>query len=190
MFSKAVKKVGCFLFYKILYHNQFGYFTLASDSYYIKMLSFGKHIPENISYEERNTPYPEVLELAAQQLMDYLDGNTNTFTVPLAPDGSDFCKTVWNALLQIPYGETRTYGQIAQTIGRPGAARAVGRACHQNPIGILIPCHRVIGSCGALTGFVGGLALKQSLLQLERCHMEHCHAFRDTMKQSTEKSEE
>lgn len=172
------------MFYRILYHKGFGDFTIFSDSYYIKMLSFGKCIPENILREERNAPNPEVLYLAARQLMDYLDGNTSKFTVPLAPDGSDFCKSVWNALLQIPYGETRTYGQIAQTIGHPGAARAVGRACHQNPIGILIPCHRVIGSRGALTGFAGGLALKQSLLQLEQCHIERCHAFHNTMNES------
>lgn len=178
------------MFHRILYHNRFGNFTISSDSYYIKMLSFGKHIPENISYEERNAPDPEVLELAARQLMDYLDGNTSTFTVPLAPDGSDFCKAVWNALLQIPYGETRTYGQIAQTIGHPGAARAVGRACHQNPIGILIPCHRVIGSRGALTGFAGGLALKQSLLHLEQCHIERCHAFHNAMNESVKNWDE
>lgn len=153
------------MFYKILYHNGFGYFTLTSDSYYIKTLSFGKHIPENISSE---APEPAILTEAARQLQAYLDGSGCGFSVPIAPDGSDFCQTVWNALCQIPYGETRTYGQIAQTIGRPGAARAVGRACHQNPIGILIPCHRVIGRDGALTGFAGGLPLKQKLLELER----------------------
>ena len=90
------------------------------------------------------------------------------FDVPLAPEGTAFQRDVWNALLRIPYGETTTYGQLAQTIGRPSAVRAVGAANGQNPIPIIIPCHRVIGSDGRLVGFGGGLNVKRFLLALER----------------------
>ena len=81
--------------------------------------------------------------------------------------GTEFQKSVWAALVRIPYGQTRTYGQIAADIGRPKAARAVGMACNQNPVWIAIPCHRVLGRNGALTGYAGGLDLKQKLLELE-----------------------
>lgn len=151
------------MFYQILYHPVYGSFTLASDEYYIKMLRFGKQIPEN----NLCTATPEVLRQALQQLQQYLDGMRRLFTVPVAPDGTDFSQRVWQALLDIPYGETRSYGQIASALGMPGGARAVGNACGKNPIGILIPCHRVIGSNGALTGFAGGIHRKQQLLELE-----------------------
>ena len=84
--------------------------------------------------------------------------------------GTDFQKSVWHALQQIPYAQVRTYGQIAQALGRPGAARAVGQACNRNPLWIVIPCHRVIGKNSALTGYAGGIALKQELLELEQKH--------------------
>lgn len=86
----------------------------------------------------------------------------------MKPAGTPFQLAVWNQLLQIPYGETRTYGQIAAAIGKPGAARAVGMACNRNPLWIAIPCHRVVGSNHALTGYAGGLDMKQALLTLEQ----------------------
>ena len=89
------------------------------------------------------------------------------FDLPLAPEGTKFQKAVWNALLQIPYGQVSTYGKLAAQVGSPKAARAVGGACHNNPIAILIPCHRAIGANGSLTGFGGGLPLKHWLLELE-----------------------
>jgi len=91
-----------------------------------------------------------------------------TFDVPIALNGTPFQLSVWNALLQIPYGETRTYGEIAAMIGNPKASRAVGMACNRNPIWILVPCHRVVGKNGALTGFEGGLDVKKALLDLEQ----------------------
>ena len=101
------------------------------------------------------------------QLEEYFTGARKTFDLPLAPGGTPFQQAVWQALTAIPWGETRSYGQIAREIGRPGAARAVGMANHRNPLPILIPCHRVIGAGGRLVGYAGGLELKQALLRLE-----------------------
>ena len=104
---------------------------------------------------------------AAGQLDAYFAGERTTFDLPLAPRGSDFQRRVWAALQEIPYGETESYGQLAEHIGSPGGARAVGLANGRNPIGIVIPCHRVIGSGGSLTGYGGGLERKKQLLDLE-----------------------
>lgn len=104
---------------------------------------------------------------AAEELEEYFAGKRQTFTVPLSPHGTDFQQSVWEALRAIPYGETRTYGEIAAAAGRPRAARAVGMANHDNPLLIFIPCHRVVGKNGALTGFACGLEVKRRLLELE-----------------------
>jgi methylated-DNA-[protein]-cysteine S-methyltransferase len=108
-----------------------------------------------------------ILVAAEQQLHAYFAGTLIAFTVPLDFQGTDFQKSVWAALLTIPFGETRSYGEIARQIGRPSASRAVGAANGRNPISIIAPCHRVIGSNGALTGFAGGLEAKASLLAIE-----------------------
>lgn len=113
----------------------------------------------------RETP---VLAQTQKQLEEYFSGNRTVFSIPLAPQGTVFQKQVWKELQKIPYGETRTYGQIAAAVGNPKASRAVGMANHNNPIMILIPCHRVIGSNGKLTGYAGGLDKKEFLLQLEK----------------------
>ena len=102
-----------------------------------------------------------------QQLNEYFSGRRRTFDVPLRPAGSSFEQQVWNRLLDIPYGDTTSYGAIATALGLINGARAVGRANGANPIPILIPCHRVIGSDGKLTGYGGGLPLKRALLELE-----------------------
>ena len=101
------------------------------------------------------------------QLREYFSGNRRTFDVPLAPRGTPFQLAVWNALLEIPYGDTTTYAELAHRIGRPSAVRAVGAANGANPIPVIIPCHRVIGSNGTLTGYGGGIERKQWLLALE-----------------------
>jgi methylated-DNA-[protein]-cysteine S-methyltransferase len=113
-----------------------------------------------------STGHP-VLALASRQLVEYFKQQRRTFEVPLAFTGTEFQLAVWRTLITIPYGETRTYGEIARQIGYPTAARAVGAANGRNPISIIAPCHRVIGSSGALTGFAGGLAAKRILLELE-----------------------
>jgi O-6-methylguanine DNA methyltransferase len=102
------------------------------------------------------------------QLHDYLEGDRTQFEVPLDLRGTEFQCDAWNALRGIPYGRTRSYGEIAREIGRPRASRAVGQALAANPIPIVIPCHRVVGTTGSLTGFGGGLPLKERLLSLER----------------------
>jgi len=107
------------------------------------------------------------LKPAVDQLEAYFCGALSSFDVPLAPEGTEFQHQVWAALLQVPFGETRTYGQIAKAIGQPKAARAVGLANNQNPLPILVPCHRVVGAKGALTGYGGGLQRKKWLLQHE-----------------------
>ena len=104
---------------------------------------------------------------AAQQLQEYFSGARESFSIGLSPTGTDFQRSVWSALREIPYGQTRTYKQIAEVVGRPRAVRAVGAANGANPLPILVPCHRVIGASGSLTGFGGGLAAKSYLLGLE-----------------------
>lgn len=108
-----------------------------------------------------------VLAATERQLHAYFAGTLTRFDLPLDFRGTDFQKSVWLALLTIPFGETRSYGEIARQIGRPSASRAVGAANGRNPISIIAPCHRVVGSNGALTGFAGGLAAKALLLDLE-----------------------
>lgn len=103
-----------------------------------------------------------------QQLHEYFDGSRRRFEIPMAFAGTDFQRKVWQALLEIPYGETRSYRSIAERIGHVNAVRAVGAANGRNPISIIAPCHRVIGSSGNLTGFAGGLDVKARLLELER----------------------
>ena len=113
-------------------------------------------------------PDHPVLREADRQLAAYFAGQLRAFSLPLRFAGTEFQKSVWQALLTIPYGETRSYGDVARQIGRPSAVRAVGAANGRNPISIVAPCHRVVGSDGTLTGFAGGLAAKEHLLALER----------------------
>jgi methylated-DNA-[protein]-cysteine S-methyltransferase len=108
-------------------------------------------------------PLPEV----RRQLDEYLAGRRRDFDLPLELDGTEFQRLCWEELRRIPYGETRSYSEQARRIGRPAAVRAVGHANHDNPIGVIVPCHRVIGANGALTGYAGGLAMKRTLLELE-----------------------
>ncbi len=123
----------------------------------------------------RRVPLPDLVEApdhpvivqTRTELAEYFAGERTTFTVPLDFRGTAFQQSVWQALLRIPYGETRTYGQLARELGNPSAMRAVGAANGRNPISIIAPCHRVIGASGKLTGFAGGLEAKATLLDLE-----------------------
>lgn len=110
----------------------------------------------------------DVTRLARQQLIEYFEGQRQAFDLPLAPAGTEFQQACWQALVQIPYGETRYYAEQARVIQRPSAVRAVGAANGANPISIVVPCHRVIGKSGQLTGYAGGLDRKAWLLALER----------------------
>lgn len=109
-----------------------------------------------------------LLQETEEQLNEYFAGVRREFDLPLAPRGTPFQQAVWRLLLRIPYGEVRTYGQLATALGKPGASRAVGSACRRNPLCILIPCHRVVGADGSLTGYAGGLDIKEYLLELEK----------------------
>jgi len=124
-----------------------------------------RHRPPTDVFGERDPgPFSEVID----QLETYFAGERTTFDLELAAVGTPFQRSVWAALCRIAYGETASYGQIAQSIGRPGASRAVGLANGSNPICIIVPCHRVVGSNGSLTGYGGGLERKQFLLDLEK----------------------
>ena len=113
-------------------------------------------------------PDDEPNEAVLVQLHEYLRGNRRTFDLPLDLRGTPFQVSVWHALAEIPFGETASYGAIAEQVGRPRAVRAVGQAVGANPVAIVLPCHRVIGSSGNLTGYAGGLPLKERLLALEK----------------------
>lgn len=138
-----------------------GPLTLTQEDQALTGLHFGEHPQQGA---EGPTP---LLEKAARQLEEYFAGQRKEFSLPLAPKGTEFQLRVWQALLQIPYGETRSYGELAAMVGNPKACRAVGGANHRNPLSILIPCHRVVGTGGSLTGYAGGLAIKEFLLKLE-----------------------
>jgi O-6-methylguanine DNA methyltransferase len=150
-----------FLYYST-WHSPIGALThVASDCGLVK-LEFGRNTHPNwIHSDDRLAPYRLELE-------KYFAGKLRVFTVPLDLRGTGFQMSCWRALLQIPYGETRTYAEQARAIGRPQAFRAVGMANHDNPVAIIVPCHRVIASSGKLAGYGGGLPLKQKLLDLER----------------------
>ena len=118
--------------------------------------------------DAQELPAHPVLKETAKQLKEYFAGRRRSFDLPLAPAGTPFQRAVWAALRDIPYGETQSYGAVARRIGRPRAVRAVGAANGANPLSIVVPCHRVIGADGSLTGYGGGLERKRRLLALER----------------------
>ncbi|RFU86517.1 methylated-DNA--[protein]-cysteine S-methyltransferase [Streptomyces triticagri] len=123
-----------------------------------------RHRPPEETFGDRD---PSGFEEATRQLHAYFAGERTDFDLPLSLLGTDFQRTVWAELRRIPYGERRSYGELAESIGAPAAARAVGLANGKNPIGIIVPCHRVVGADGSLTGYGGGLARKQRLLDFE-----------------------
>jgi methylated-DNA-[protein]-cysteine S-methyltransferase len=140
---------------------------IAGDADALRLIHFHNGKPSlrpGKDWEENFWPFREVV----RQLRAYFAGKLREFDLPLAPEGTEFQRKVWSALERIPYGETLSYGELARRIGNPKASRAVGLANGANPIPIIIPCHRVIGSDGTLTGYGGGLAIKEKLLALEQ----------------------
>ncbi|NMM25386.1 MAG: methylated-DNA--[protein]-cysteine S-methyltransferase [Phycicoccus sp.] len=148
-----------------------GTLTLVADEGAIVGLymDLQRHRPDDDALGEPDSRGREVepFKAAADQLDAYFAGELTRFDVPLAPRGSEFQQRVWAALQEIPYGWTESYGELAERIGSPGGARAVGLANGKNPIGVIIPCHRVVGADGSLTGYGGGLDRKKQLLDLE-----------------------
>jgi len=135
----------------------------ANDSAVTRLFLPQDNLPDEPDYGTNPLIGRAFLELDA-----YLAGELRDFTIPLRPQGTPFMCRVWQALRDIPYGQTRSYMQIAALLGNPKAARAVGSANNRNPIPLFIPCHRVVGADGSLTGFRGGLEMKRKLLELER----------------------
>jgi methylated-DNA-[protein]-cysteine S-methyltransferase len=141
-----------------------GTLRLVSDGTYLVSIEFEGRHGHSAGDQEIRDP---VLSSCASQLEEYFAGERDTFDLPLAAGGTEFQRAVWTALADIPYGELRSYRDIATAIDKPAAVRAVGAANGRNPLPIVVPCHRVIGSDGSLTGFAGGLEAKTRLLQLE-----------------------
>lgn len=126
----------------------------------------GRHAPE-IAPEWREEPYASPLRECAEQLADYFAGKRQCFDLPVAPRGTPFQQRIWREIAKVPYGATITYAELAVRAGAPGSARAAGAATGRNPLAIVVPCHRIVGSGGALTGYAGGLPRKERLLALE-----------------------
>jgi len=146
------------------YDSPIGQLTIAEADGFITDFSYGGRV----TGELKETA---LIKEAYDQFLAYLAGQCQSFQLPLKPEGTPFQKQVWTALLEIPYGETRSYKDIAQSIGNPLAVRAVGMANNKNPLAVLVPCHRVIGSNGKLVGYAGGLEVKEFLLKLEQGNM-------------------
>ncbi|ROR27439.1 methylated-DNA-[protein]-cysteine S-methyltransferase [Mobilisporobacter senegalensis] len=148
------------------YNTRIGLFKIAEDGIGVTELEIVDE-KEKDNLEISETP---LLAKAAKQLEEYLSGKRMIFDFPLNPKGTEFQKKVWEVLKTIPYGETWSYKQVAVALGKPTASRAVGMANNRNPIMIVVPCHRVVGSNGDLVGYAGGLDLKAMLLKLEKEH--------------------
>ncbi len=146
------------------YDTSIGRIGIVENNNTITNVNIHKDI-EFKNVEIKETP---LIKETYKQLQEYFEGNRNDFDLPLAPEGTEFQQRVWKALQSIPYGKTMSYKEIAEKIGSPKAARAIGMANNKNPIFIIIPCHRVIGSNGKLVGYGGGLDLKERLLNIEK----------------------
>ena len=149
------------MIYRYSYETVLGSVTLVEEDGALLAIST-HHVYEGICQETT------LIKEAHQQLSEYLKGERKSFDLPLRMKGTDFQQRVWNALLKIPYGETRSYKQIAEAIGNPKAVRAVGMANNRNPLLIVVPCHRVIGADGKLVGYGAGIEKKEFLLRLEK----------------------
>ncbi len=143
-----------------------GEITLIASDEALQAVLFSVAAP----HATKSVDHP-VLKKTARQLQEYFEGSRKDFDLPLAPEGTIFQKKAWSQLLKIPYGKTISYGEQAERLGDSRKARAVGTANSQNPISIIIPCHRVIGKNGALTGYAGGLSVKKFLLEFEQGHL-------------------
>ncbi|MCY3963662.1 MAG: methylated-DNA--[protein]-cysteine S-methyltransferase [Acidobacteria bacterium] len=152
------------------FHTPIGNLRLVGDEAAINRIELPNEAAKapDVAWEAADGALPAALAEAKHQLEEYFAGERREFELPLASQGTDFQHRVWDELRRIPFGETISYGELAARIGKPTASRAVGAANGRNPLPVVVPCHRVIGSDGRLTGFGGGLPTKQALLDLER----------------------
>lgn len=150
------------------YKCKLGTLYLGEEGGMLTLTVFNKNDPRLLGYAKHPAP---ILQDAAKQLDEYFSGARQRFELPLKPKGTAFQTRVWYALQEIPYGDTRTYKDIAQVVNCPKGSRAVGLANNRNPISIIIPCHRVVGQNGQLTGYAGGLDFKKHLLELEQMYV-------------------
>lgn len=161
---EAMQQVSCGI-----YESPIGRLKIFCTQDGVKSVGFQREEAKAERMTESPSPKSEqMLDKTREELKEYFEGKRSTFSVPCVMEGTEFQKKVWKALQEIPYGETRSYQEIAVQIGNPKAYRAVGMANHRNPIAILVPCHRVVGSDGKLTGYAGGLDKKEKLLALEQ----------------------
>lgn len=153
--------------YKII-HSPVGKLKLVAGDKALVAVLWGSDSPERVPFDAlvKQTAHP-ILTKTERQLREYFAGKRKSFSVALDLRGTSFQQSVWEALLAIPFGETRSYGDLARKLGNPQAARAVGAASGRNPLSIIVPCHRLVGSTGKLTGFAGGLEAKSRLLAIE-----------------------
>lgn len=151
------------------YASPLGRLTLVASEHHLYGVFFEQHKHQAFDPSWKPIAHHAVLEQTRHQLEQYFSGQRRVFELPLQEEiGTEFQRQVWQALCQIPYGETRSYGALAQSIGKPKAVRALGAANGRNPLSIIVPCHRVIAASGQLHGYAGGLERKQQLLDLER----------------------
>lgn len=162
------------VYWSLLKHKDWQLYLAATEKGLCFVGAQGQAFEEVAAWVEKRMPKSPLIEDAeklrpyAEELIQYLEGERTSFTISSDYRGTEFQRSVWEALCEIPFGETRTYSDIAAKINRPAAVRAVGAAIGANPVMITVPCHRVLGKNGALTGFRGGLEMKSRLLELER----------------------
>lgn len=173
--AALIRETRDFVSYRCV-ESPIGRLLIAADSSGLREIRFLRNgrpsIPENWVEADGSGEAARTVMLTVTQLREYFEGARRDFQIPLAPRGTGFQQSVWRALQAIPYGQLTSYGVIAHRIGLPQSSRAVGAANGANPIPIVIPCHRVIGSSGALTGYGGGLDIKEKLLRLEGIEVE------------------
>lgn len=150
------------------YASPYGRMLLTADEKAITSVSFvGQKYAPRVQRDWQRDARHAPIRQAKRELAEYFGGRRKRFSVKLAPQGTPFQRAVWKAIAQVGFGRTIAYAELARRAGRPGSARAAGAATGRNPIGIIVPCHRIVGSNGALTGYAGGLAKKRALLVLE-----------------------
>ena len=149
------------MIYSSLFIWEEKHFYLSADDNAIIGIGFDK--PENTVWQDNG-----ILLQCMSELEEYFSGKRQAFNVPISFDGTDFQNAVWQKLLEIPYGKVMSYSDLAKAIGKPRAARAIGSACNKNPIAVVVPCHRVVGKNGSLTGYAGGIGIKEKLLAIEK----------------------